>query len=678
MTKSHSYKRCTARFLGRLACFSGMLLFTLGALACDVTDTPPAETDTPAVAATAQPTRVIASPAPTVAPVPATTAAPIPKPSLSPPPNPFTGAPFPTEIPQPPASDLIALAQRFRPGQHAALAEPLVYGAKDVGSVEEFWLIDLRRQRVDKARATLQLVTPHALWYTAGDTLGPSDTLRPLAVHFEEHVYPTVTEAILGFVPEQSPQGAGAPITMLIAPLSGAAGYFASGDYYTLGVFPYSNGRPILYLDAGIVRAGPSAFGGLAGHEYQHLLHHLVDPTEHTWVNEGISEVTQGLVTRRPAIAPPGHRDEVSLTNWPQFGRDIMRHYHAADLFFTYFHQRYGAGALSALVARPESGIDGVEAYLKNAGHSETFDDVFQDWAVANLLGGGEAMPYGYHDAASVAALDPPHSLSPRSAFHDDIAPFAADYVSLEAPAQGAALRFQGAATTSILDTMPYSGAACWWSNRGDSTHTRLTREFDLSQVASATLSFRLWHNLETLWDYLYVTASTDDGETWQALSGRHTVTDDPLGATYGPGITGHSGGWVEERMDITAYAGGKVLLAFEQVYDGAISLDGSCIDDIAVPEVGFFDDAETDGSWTSEGFVRTNNVLAQRFGVRVVVENNGGSVTVTQVALDQDNSGSVQLPTLTAGSSATVVVTSLTQHTEQPASYTLHLIPNG
>ena len=187
-------------------------------------------------------------------------------------------------------------------------------------------------------------------------------------------------------------------------------------------------------------------------------------------------------------------------------------------------------------------------------------------------------------------------------------------------------------------------------------------------------MRFRMWHNLERQWDYLYVTASGDGGETWQALSGAHTSTDDPVGATYGPGITGHSGGWVEERVDLTPFAGGRVLVSFEQVLDAAISLDGACIDDIAVPAIGFFDDAESDGAWTAEGFVRTNNRLEQRFGVRVVIERDGRQPTVMDVALDASNTGSLRVPALAPGERATVIVASLTPHTRQPASYALRL----
>ena len=190
----------------------------------------------------------------------------------------------------------------------------------------------------------------------------------------------------------------------------------------------------MLYLDAHVVQAGSAAFASLTGHELQHLLHHQVDPTEHTWVNEGISEVTAGLVARRRAITPPGLREEVSLTNWPGYEEGVGKYYNAAHLFFTYFTQRFGMDALASLIARPEHGAAGIEAYLRSAGHAATFDELFMDWTTANLLGGKAEMPYGYADASILSPLSPRRTLTAEGALSGSVAPFAADYVQLDVP----------------------------------------------------------------------------------------------------------------------------------------------------------------------------------------------------------------------------------------------------
>ncbi len=587
----------------------------------------------------------------------------------------------PPFIPIPPARDLVTLAKRFRTGQDIGLAQFPVVTASDIGSVERFWLVDLAGPRIGQLNATLRLVTPHAAWYVGdGDSVLQTDLAAAAAV-FEDVVFPQVTQAMLGFVPPPSATGPGARIAMLNTRLSGAAGYFASVDLYNAGVYDYTNSRPMLYLDAGAIRTRGSAFTSLVAHELQHLLHSYIDPTEGTWVNEGLSEAVSHLVVPGRRVTPPGGRSEISLTRWPDHTFSLGGYYATANLFFRYVNNRYQG--LAKLIARPEDGIDGIEAFLDEVGRGEDFATLFQDWAVANLLGVGGQGVYTYGEGAGVNAVTPPRSISPGGTVEGVVVPFAADYVTLELPPGTPTLRFQGQATNAIIPTTPHSGSSCWWSNRGDSTHTRLSQEIDLGDVSQATLRFQAWYNLETPWDFLYVTASSDGGATWDILPGQHTIEDNPVGTSYGHGLTGQSDGpndgpsdgWIQETMDLTPYAGARVLLAFEQVSDDAIHLDGACIDDIEISEIGFFDDAETDGLWEAEGFVRTDNVLPQTFGVRVILVGSDGAVAVRNVALDGANNGSIQLDIAGSGiRSATVIVSSLTRYTGQPATYTLTL----
>jgi immune inhibitor A len=596
-------------------------------------------------------------------------------------PIPYLAAPV---IPIPPARDLVSLAQRFRPDVQAGLAQFPVIGASDVGKVERFWLVDLAGPRIDQVNATLRLVTPHAAWYVGEHDAFTMADLEAAAAVFEDVVYPQVTQTVLGYVPEPATSGPGARITMLNTALSGALGYFASVDLYNPGVYDYTNGRPMLYLEASALRSRGSSFTSLVAHELQHLLHSYIDPTEGTWVNEGLSEAVAHLVVPDSRTTPPGGRLEVSLTRWPDHTSGLGSYYATANLFFRYMTNRYQAfDGLSRLIAQPEDGIDGIQAFLNEIGHDEDFATVFQDWAVANLLGDAGSGVYTYGEGALVNGVLPRQSLSPGNALEGTVVPFAADYVTLELPPGSSTLRFQGQATNAIIPTTSYSGDSCWWSNRGDSTHTTLSQELDLSSVTQATLRFRAWYNLETPWDFLYVTASNDGGATWDILSGQHTLEDSPVGTSYGHGLTGQSNGpndgWIQETMDLTPYAGGRVTLAFEQVSDDAINLDGACIDDIEVPEIGLFDDAETDGLWNAEGFVRTDNVLPQTFGVRVVIIRNDGEVVVIDgdMQLDSANSGDIHLEVGGDGiQSATVIVSSLTRHTGQTAAYTLTLAP--
>jgi immune inhibitor A len=215
-----------------------------------------------------------------------------------------------------------------------------------------------------------------------------------------------------------------------------------------------------------------------------------------------------------------------------------------------------------------------------------------------------------------------------------------------------------------------------WWSNRGDSGHSTLTRTLDLRNVSSATLQFRLWYDIEADYDYGFVGVSTDGGKTYTSLQGRHTTTEDPQGANWGNGYTGTSGGgdvaeWVDEQIDLTPYVGKEVVLRFSLVTDDAFNKPGMIIDNIRVPEINFSDDAESDSAgWTAAGFARTNNLLPQQWEVRLV-RIQGRTVSFEPLQLDAQQRGEYRLE---AGERGALIVMATTPHTTERASYTISL----
>jgi len=165
-----------------------------------------------------------------------------------------------------------------------------------------------------------------------------------------------------------------------------------------------------------------------------------------------------------------------------------------------------------------------------------------------------------------------------------------------------------------------------------------LTREFDLTAVDHATLTFSTWYDTERDYDYAGVAVSTDNGCTWQTLAGQHTTDANPLGQNLGNGFTGHSGGgdapaWVDESMDLTPYAGKQVLVRFFNLTDQSYHGSGLAIDDVAIPEIGFADDAESDLGWEANGFLRSVNAAALDWAVQAIAFTNAGP-QVLQVPL--------------------------------------------
>lgn len=521
--------------------------------------------------------------------------------------------------------------------------------------------------------ATLRYVSERAYFYLADGVEASDEELAEAARAFDEEIYPKVTAA-LGR--EWSPGIDRDPhIAILHADLGQAVGgYFFGSDEYPRAVSPLSNQREMVYLDDSLLPVGSAAYRSALAHELQHLIHHYHDPDEETWVNEGLSEVAAGLVGGNSFQNAFLKEPDSQLTTWEQ-DRSNAVHYGASNLFFLYLLQRAGGTAAAAdLVRQPADGIAGVEAFLAERGVAASFLELFGDWLVATYLDQDEGI-YGYRDAET--ALDPSATLEGPAEGSDTVHQFAADYLKVSLPSGDAVFSFEGDPTVPVLANQPHSGSGQWWSGRGDAIDTTLTRELDLTGLTSASLTFWTWFDIERWYDYGYVEVSSDGGRSWQILPGRHTTSDDPLRQAYGPGYSGRSGGetpaWVEESIDLTPFAGRRVLLRFEYVTDDSLNAPGWAIDDIAVPELGLLDGAEEDGPWEAAGFQRLARPLPQRFLLRVIEQ--GQQTTVRDLPLDGANRAEIRLSGFGQGlETAVIVVAAASEGTTELAGYRYRL----
>jgi len=559
----------------------------------------------------------------------------------------------------PPERDLVDLAQRFRglPDDTPRLARetPFDYA---VGDKEDFSLINLDEPEAVSITASVRLITDHAYFFVQNGTPVSDSNLSRIGEEFESIVYPTVT-AVFGR--EWTPGVDSDPrITILHADLRGAAGYVSGSDEFPAAVAPRSNEREMLYIYGDALGSPGVGYNALVAHELQHLIHQNVDDGEESWVNEGLSEVSAGLIgggldTAELFLAFP----DTQLNHWPAI-EDSSVHYAASELFFTYLLERFGGREnASKLAAQPLDGIAGVEEYLKPFG--VTFRDVFADWILANYLD-REDGPYGHKDLdQKVTVTTTIRALGGADA---EVHQFGTDYLQVDPPGGSALFNFNGSKEVSI--GVPPADGAFWWSGRGDGIDSRLTRELDLTEVDTATLRFSTWFDIEEGWDYAYVAVSADDGETWQALPGRHTTTYDPVGAAYGPGYTGKSEGWLEEEVDLTAFTGQKVLLRFEYVTDDAANLTGFAVDNVEVAEAGFGDSADDVNGWIAEGYEMIKGPLPQAFVIQVIEESG----EIRRVPLD----GTKNDAAIAVDRPVTIVIAAVTDGTAEPGAYTWSL----
>ena len=573
-----------------------------------------------------------------------------------------------TSFPAAPDRDLVELARSLR----LKTKEPIERivgpptGQLALGRIDEFQLISLNPVRAYSREFVLRHISPNAYWYVQAGLSVTDEDIQRAASAFENDVYPKTvglwgTEWKPGV--DEDPR-----MTILNGRLQGgAAGYFSSADEYPREVHPHSNQREMLYMNAEYLRVGSSLYLAVLTHELFHAVAWAADPSEDTWVSEGMAELNTILLGRYPG--PP--YSEVpsptpSLVNWPLEPLSGANYAYSL-LFFQYLSERVDMPHdLIRLAEHQSNGVVGVDAYLRSLERGLTFRQMFSDWLVANLLDESGSNAYGYDDIA--VGVYPLQALGQGGIRKAALQQYSAEYVELTRPQEAHVVRFQGVSETPLIG-INVDENGCWWSNSGDSISSTLTRRVDLSQVESALLSYRIWYDIEEGWDYGYVEVSSDDESTWDVLPASGTTTYDPAGNSYGPGYTGSTGGWLTAEADLSPYTGKEVDVRFHYVTDDSVNGSGICVDDISVPELDL-EHSQGGGGWRGDGFLATSNRVVQDYVVQVV--EIGNRPLVSMMALDKSNKGEFYLNASSEREGVVVVIAAMAPKTRESAGYTL------
>jgi immune inhibitor A len=153
----------------------------------------------------------------------------------------------------------------------------------------------------------------------------------------------------------------------------------------------------------------------------------------------------------------------------------------------------------------------------------------------------------------------------------------------------------------------PASGEYEYFSGSADDLHTYLKTTVDLTNAESSKFNFKTWYDIETDWDYAYVTVN---GEP---IASEITTDTNPYGSNLGSGITGSSNGWIDASFDLSAFAGQEVEVAIEYVTDAAVSNPGLYADDLSIVVDGeevLFDDVEGEElKFELDGFTKNDGI---------------------------------------------------------------------
>ncbi len=549
-----------------------------------------------------------------------------------------------------PPNDRVRLAEELK-GIQPNLATPAAPRQYRVGDKETFWVSrDPNRGDNQKITATLRYMNDVAyMWVEDGERVDDA-ALKKSADYFAQHIYPTHhkylgSEAIPGV--DNDPH-----LHILNARIEGGiAGYYGQSDTLPREINVQSNQREMFYMSTLSTRPGTEYYNSVLAHEFAHMIHRYANARgDGSWLTEGFGDLGMELNG-----FPAGHEaafaqdPDLQLNAWQVFPPGVsIPHYGASYLFLSYQLNRFGIDYIRSVFASNTTGVASIQQALDKFQPGMTFDQLFADWVAANFLHDNfDGARFQYGDALD---FRPTTSYAQYPAQGGDtVHQYGADYIELKPDGKNVTFAFDGSDTVRVIPTNAHSGKSFWWSGRTDLSDTTLTRAVDLSGVKNATLKFWTWYDLEDDFDFAYVSVSTDGGKTWKPLAGNTTTDRNPNANNYGNGITCKSGAgcgdwqaqpqWIQEQMDLSPYAGQKILLRFEQVTDEVYTGGGFAIDDIEIPEIAFRDDAENPvAGWQSAGFTRMDNELPQRFIVQAI--EYGKTPRVVPIALDAQNRG--------------------------------------
>jgi immune inhibitor A len=603
-----------------------------------------------------------------------------------------------------PREDLISLAVRFKsvPPDKTTVVCAGEANYYNLGDTRQFLLSNQDTDTQFTIDAELAARTEHTYAWVEVRPRAVNldrDRLRRAMEQFERDIYPRSRDF---FGSEASP-GVDCDKHIHVVHAAGigssVGGYFAKTDGLPRNVRSDSNVGEIYVMHASRgyngARPGTASYMSTLAHEFQHMIAANVTHAPDLWLEEGAAQFNErlnGYAREIGTVNSFAALPESQLNAWSETSAgENSATYGGGYLFWSYLYDRFGEDMLRRLARSPERSEQAFMGVLADNGvvnpdtnQAYTFEELFADFVIANFQSRSRIADAG--DRYNYTSIRVP-TMANRARYdssnfpldvQDRLAQFGTHYIRLNST-QPIDIDFAGLDTVQVFPAESSDGTF-WYSNRGDVSNPRLTREVDLSGLSTATLRFRAWYRLEQSYDYGYISVSADNGATWRTLTSSTCTTENPQNANLGCGWSGPSGAagaeqplWIDEQVDLSTYAGRKILIRFETVSDAGVHRDGLAIDNLEIPELGWRDDASSDSDWRAEGWVRISNMLPQRWSVQLILVRSDGSRALIRPTQDGarvrtrvDLGGEV--------TSAILVISPVTQITTEQAEYRLRI----
>lgn len=224
------------------------------------------------------------------------------------------------------------------------------------------------------------------------------------------------------------------------------AGYFDPGQQMPDSVIfagwsRHSSQREIIYIASQYFETSAP---GIIAHEFGHLLHwgcdHSPEPPasprifwEDAFVDEGFSTFAAIYLTED--IFMRGVMDYSAFFCYdPDIPLIWFSNYNQVELFTLYMFEHYGNWSyITELINNQLNGIDGINSTLENLGYSERFDDVFQQWTIADFIDDSvyEAGKYQYsHYDFPPCRMARYHASMPVTTQWGTVSAYGTDYIA--------------------------------------------------------------------------------------------------------------------------------------------------------------------------------------------------------------------------------------------------------
>ncbi len=462
--------------------------------------------------------------------------------------------------------------------------------------------------------------------------------------------------------------------------LPGLAGFFSPDDQCASHICRGSNERDALYIMLDYGPVSSNRYLSTLAHEFQHMIQFNTDGNEYRWLDEGLSQLAEHLhgfgddpinsINAEVYLNTPN----MYLNSWSYNYDSQSAYYGAGYLMAVYLYERFGAEFIRELTRNSLDGLAGIHNVLQTTGQNITVDELITDWWIANYIDN----PYVGDGRYYYQTLDMPREvanerigISDQPVTHRGLLhQYGVEYLEISRPGTYR-LTFSGDAETPLTLLEPHSGQWVWWSYNASGSATSLTRTIDLTETTKASLKYWIAGETGRFPGYLHVLISTD-GQHWDILQGTSMDVFNRFSEAPGPHYAGVLNTWEADFIDLNDYVGQEVLLRFEYVTNNAIAGPGFMLDDISIPEIGWYDDFETiDEEWMVEGFLHTQESVDQNWTLAAVADGDMPQVQIINV-----EEGQAEAEIIVPEDGSMIIVGAMAPFASIDARYTLTITP--